>query len=109
LAEMNKMIRFLVSDEQKKLIQEKMKKTRIRNMSNYLRKMAINGYIINLDLSCIDKMLPLLRNATNNINQIAKRINQTENIYQQDMDDVKIKVDEIWNMTEKILLKFVDI
>ena len=109
MAEMNTLIRFLVSDEQKKMIQEKMKKTRIRNMSNYLRKMAINGYIINLDLSCIDEMLPLLRNATNNINQIAKRVNQTENIYQQDIANIKAKVDEIWKMTEKILLKFVDI
>jgi len=103
LAEKEILIRFLVSDEQKKLIQEKMKLTGIRNMSGYLRKMAIDGYIINVDLSCIKEMIPLLRNATNNMNQIAKRVNETGNIYQKDIAEVNAKVDGIWDMMEQIL------
>ena len=103
MAEKEILIRFLVSDEQKKLIQEKMKLAGIRNMSGYLRKMAIDGYVIRLDLSCIKDMIPLLRNATNNINQIAKRINETGNVYQQDIADVTARIDGIWDMTEQIL------
>ena len=105
MAEKETLIRFLVSDEQKKLIQEKMKLAGIRNMSGYLRKMAIDGYVIKVDLSCIKDMIPLLRNATNNINQISKRVNETGNVYQQDIADVTAKVDGIWDMTEQILLK----
>ena len=103
LAEKETLIRFLVSDEQKKLIQEKMKLAGIRNMRGYLRKMAIDGYVTRLDLSCIKEMIPLLRNATNNINQITKRVNETGNVYQQDIADVTAKVDGIWDMTEQIL------
>jgi len=103
------LIRFLVTDEQKKLIQEKMKLGGISNMSMYIRKMVLDGYIIKLDLSSINEVIPLLRSATNNINQIAKRVNATENIYRQDIADVNTKVDEIWDMMEKILMKFVNL
>ena len=103
MAEKNILMRFLVSKEEKELIQKKIAQTRIRNMSGYLRKMAIDGYIINVDLSCIKEMLPLLRNVTNNINQIAKRVNETGNVYQQDIAEVNAKVDGIWDMTEQIL------
>lgn len=103
LAERNILIRFLVSKEEKELIQKKITQTCIRNMSGYLRKMAINGYIINVDLSCIKDMIPRLRNATNNINQIAKRANETGNVYQPDIAEVNAKVDGIWDMTEQIL------
>ena len=109
MAEKETLIRFLVSNEQKKLIQEKMKLAGIRNMSGYLRKIAIDGYVIRLDLSCIKEMIPLLRNATNNINQISKRVNETGNIYQQDIAHVNKKVDGIWDMTEQILKNLADI
>ena len=109
MAEKETLIRFLVSDKQKELIQEKMRLAGIRNMSGYLRKMAIDGYVIKVDLSCIKDMIPLLRNATNNINQIAKRVNETGNVYQQDIADVTAKVDGIWDMTEQILMKLAGI
>ena len=93
------LIRFLATDEQKKLIQEKMK----------LGGIALDGYIIKLDLSSINEIIPLLRSATNNINQIAKRVNATENIYQQDIAEVNAKVDEIWDMMRQLLMKFVNL
>lgn len=103
------LVRFLVSDEQKKLIQAKMNECGIENMSNYLRKMSLGGYIIHLDLSCIKEMIPLLRNTTNNFNQIAKRANETGNVYDTDIADVSGKVDEIWEMTNEILKKLASI
>ena len=109
MAEKDILIRFLVSKEHKELIQEKMKLAGTTNMSGYLRKMSLDGYIIKVDLSCVNEMTRLLSNATNNINQITKRVNETGNVYQEDISEVKAKVNDIWDMVNQLLLKFIDI
>lgn len=58
-------------------------------MSTYLRKIATDGYLLNVDLSCFDKMLEDIHGVSKNINQIAKRINATNNIYAVDMQELK--------------------
>ena len=74
-------LRFRVTPEEKSMIEEKMTQVGTSNMEAYLRKMSIDGYILKLDLPEIKEMISLLRRSSNNLNQIAKRINQTGRLY----------------------------
>jgi len=94
---------FRVSEQELALISERMKLTGIQNREAYLRKMAIDGYILNLDLSGIQKMIGLLGNAANNLNQIAKRVNISQSIYKDDIKDLQENYNKLWE-TSKIIL-----
>ena len=85
----NIQIKFRVTEEERALIEEKMKKVPTRNMEAYLWKMAIDGYIIQVDHSHIKKMTAELQRIGININQIARRANATENVYQEDIEEIK--------------------
>lgn len=80
---------FKLSATELDLIQQKKALAGIRNTSAYLRKMAIDGYIINLDLKQLNEISRLLRITSNNVNQMAKRANETGSIYETDVADVK--------------------
>ena len=75
----------------------------IRNREAYLRKMAFDGYVVRLDLADVRKMVSLLTNATNNLNQIAKRANETRNIYQSDIKDLQAHYEKLWEQADAIL------
>jgi hypothetical protein len=75
----------------------------IRNREAYLRKMVLDGYILRLDLSDVKEMTRLLSNATNNLNQIAKRANETRNIYESDIKDIQAHYDRLWEQADAIL------
>lgn len=94
---------FRVSEQELALISERMKLTGIQNREAYLRKMAIDGYILNLDLSDIQKMIGLLGNAANNLNQIAKRVNISQSIYKDDIKDLQENYNKLWEMSKIIL------
>ena len=64
-------------------------------INSYIRKMALNGYIIKLDLSPILEPVKLMRNISNNINQISTRINSTNNIYTEDIAELKEKYSQL--------------
>ncbi len=97
------MIRFRIHDGDRELIKKRMKESGISNMSDYIRKMAIDGYVIRLDLSDVKEVSRLLRINANNINQIAKRANETGCIYQADIKTVQRQQEEIWKMMKAIL------
>ncbi len=97
------LIRFRIHDGDRELIKKRMKESGISNMSDYIRKMAIDGYVIRLDLSDVKEVSRLLRINANNINQIAKRANETGCIYQADIKTVKKQQEEIWQMMKAIL------
>jgi len=101
----NAQIKFRVTEEERALIEEKMKKVPTRNMEAYLRKMAIDGYIIQVDHSHIKKMTAELQRIGININQIARRANATENVYQEDIEEIKGALKEIWRLQRLSLLK----
>lgn len=86
---------FKLSTKEMELIHQKKALTGIRNTSAYLRKMAIDGYIINLDIKQLNEISKLLRIVSNNINQMAKRANETGSIYKTDVADVKKHLDSI--------------
>ena len=98
-------INFRVTAEELKLIESRMAQTGITNRRAYLLKMATDGQVIHLDVGGVNEMVRLLSNATNNINQIAKRVNETRNFYAHDLYDLRRQYDDIWGHIEKMLGK----
>lgn len=95
-----------VSEEEKEIIDEKMKLSGTNNMRGYLRKMAVEGYIVYVDMSNVQELVVLLRSITNNINQIAKRTNETGNFYAEEMKELQKQYQKIWCSVEQILNQF---
>ena len=81
----------------------------IRNRESYLRKMCLDGYVIRLDLSDVKDMTRLLANATNNLNQIAKRANETRNIYESDIKNIQEHYGLLWGKVNEIMCKLAEI
>ena len=75
------------------------------NLRAYLRKMAIDGYIVNLDMNSVVELVKLLRSISNNVNQIARRCNSTHNLYAQDVDDLRRGYNEVWGQISELLKK----
>lgn len=95
-----------VTEQERQLIAEKMKQLPTQNLSAYARKMLIDGYIILLDMPEIKAHSMQLQKIGGNLNQIAKRINETGHIYANDMDEVKWLMNEIWKSERRLLLQF---
>lgn len=74
------------------------------NLSAYLRKMAIDGYVINLNISEISELISLLRRVNNNINQIAKKVNSTDRIYMSELEEIQNHQADIWDIANRIVL-----
>ena len=97
-------MKFWVTEEEKALIEEKMKLLPTRRYGAYLRKMAIDGYIIYTDTADIKAMNKELSAIGRNINQIAKRLNADGFVYDADIQEIKERLDEIWQLQRRILL-----
>lgn len=91
-------IEFCVTEQEKKLIQHKMAQLGTHNMGAYLRKMAIDGYIIKVDYTEQKKLAAAVSRAAANINQICRRINSTGHFYENDVAALKEKQAEIWEL-----------
>ncbi|SFG07032.1 mobilisation protein (MobC) [Lachnospiraceae bacterium C7] len=78
-------------------------------MSSYIRKIAINGYLISLDLSDLKEIRRLLSISSNNLNQYAKRANETGSIYKTDIEELKKQQDELWEMLREIMSRLASI
>ncbi len=98
-------IKFYVTEEEKNLIEEKMKLIPTHNMAEYLRKMAIDGYVIQVDHTDIKAMTAEIQKIGVNVNQIAKRVNSTGSVYQEDIEEIKGVLAEIWRLQRLSLLK----
>ena len=88
-------IKFRVTEEERALIEQKMKLVPTRNMEAYLRKMAIDGYIIQIDHADIKAMTAEIQKIGVNINHIARRVNDTGSVYQEDIEEIKGELAEI--------------
>lgn len=104
MSKREKRIHFLVSKEEEEQIQARMELIGVKNRNAYLRKMALNGYCINLDLRDVKELVSLLRRCSNNLNQYAKRANETGSIYQDDIKDVQERLDEVWDAAKEMLV-----
>ena len=96
---------FATTDADNESIQKKMKLFGIKNKSTFFRVMILNGYMLKLDLPEIRETIRLLKNLTNNVNQIAKRLHEHGSMYETEIDDIKQRVDEIWTVFKKILAR----
>jgi protein-tyrosine-phosphatase len=86
-----------------------MREAGIKSKEAYFRKMSLDGYVIKLDLSCVNELVSLLRNATNNLNQIARRVNETRSIYGDDINDLREQYGRLWEKAEEIMRKLAEI
>ena len=105
----NIVIRFRVTPEEREMIESKMAQFGTSNMAAYLRKISIDGYVVRLDLPELREMVSLLRRSGNNINQIAKRVNETSRIYDADIDCLKENQEKIWSAANGILTRLVNV
>lgn len=103
MARQDGMIYVRVTKEEWKKIHERMEEAGMKNLSAYIRKMALNGYLVHLDLSDVREVLRLLRISSNNLNQYAKRANETGSIYEADIKDLQKSHREILSMMGDIL------
>lgn len=99
---------FRVTEEERDMIRRRQEQTGIINTRAYLLKMAVDGRVIRVELNSVNEMVRLLSNATNNINQIAKRVNETYSVYAADLNEIMARQDEIWVQQKKILRRIGD-
>ena len=96
---------FRTTEAEDNVIRQKMKTFGIRNRASFYRAMILNGYLLKLDLPDIRELLRLMKNLTNNVNQIAKRMNERGSIYDTEIDEILEKQEKIWNILNQILDK----
>lgn len=109
MREKDQMLHFRVSKAELNAIREKMQELGTHNMAAYLRKMALDGYCIRLDLGDLKKVVSLMRFASNNLNQYAKKANETGSIYLEDIQDLKIRFEQIWSELKEIHIRLASI
>jgi predicted flavoprotein YhiN len=96
-------IYFKVTNEERALIEQKMALAGVRNMSAYIRKMCIDGYIVQLQIKELDECAKLLRYTSNNVNQIARRVNSGGGVYPDEVDEITAKLTEASGLFGNIL------
>ncbi len=96
-------LKFRVTPEERELIERKMEQLGTTNMAAYLRKMAIDGYAVNLELPELRDMVSLLRRSSNNLNQLTRRVHETGRFYDADLEDLRQSYDGLWDAAQKIL------
>ncbi len=98
----NVQMHFRVSEEEKNRIYQKMEQVGISSIGAYLRKMALNGYCITMDMSDVKEMTRLLRTTANNINQYAKKANETGSIYAEDILEMQKNQQKLWDQMKAL-------
>ena len=96
-------LKFRVTPEERDLIEKKMEQLGTTNMAAYLRKMAIDGYAVNLELPELREMVSLLRRSSNNLNQLTRRVHETGRFYDADLEELRQSYNGLWDAAQKIL------
>ena len=94
-----------INDEERAQIQARMALAGTKNMSAFIRKMALDGRIILLDMDEIKTLVSLLRRTSANVNQIAKRVNATSRVYENDLAEIQNRLGEVWSALDMVLRK----
>ena len=98
-----------VTEEEYAQIQARMALAGTKNMSAFIRKMAIDGRIILLDMAEIKTLVSLLRRTSANVNQIAKRVNSTSRVYENDLAEIQNRLGEVWVALDDVFRKLLEI
>ena len=109
MKERSKEIHVLLTPEEFDQIHQRMEKAGIRTRSAFIRKMALDGIVVKLDLPEVRELTSLLRRSSNNLNQIAKRANTTGSFYEEDINDMKENQERIWELTREIVARLSEI
>lgn len=96
-------LKFRVTRSERALIEQKMAQLGTTNMAAYLRKMAIDGFVVNLELPELGELVSLLRRSSNNLNQLTRRVHETGRVYDADMEDLRQGQERLWDAAQKIL------
>ena len=94
-----------INDEERAQIQTRMALAGTKNMSAFIRKMALDGRIILLDMDEIKTLVSILRRTSANVNQIAKRVNATSRVYENDLAEIQNRLGEVWSALDMMLRK----
>ena len=105
----NVALNFRVSQEELKVIQQKMEQFGTTNREAYLRKMALDGYMVKLELPELKEIVSLLRRSSNNLNQLTRRVHETGRIYDSDLEDISQRQEQLWDGIRNIMLKLAKI
>lgn len=96
-------LKFRVTPEEQALIHQKMEQYGTENMAAYLRKMAIDGYVVRLDLPELRELVSLLRRSSNNLNQLTRRVHETGRFYDADLEDLRQNYNQLWEAARHVL------
>ena len=98
-------VQFYLDDDEQYILDEKFRVSGMKSKSAFLRKLILYGYVYDVDYSYLRNYNTELGRISSNLNQIAKRINSTGNIYQEDMDEVKELMNKVWHTQKSMLSK----
>ena len=102
-------LNFRVSEEELAAIEGKMEQLGILNREAYLRKMALDGYAVRLDLPELKELLSLLRRHSSNLNQLVRRANTTGRVYEADLADIAKRQEQLWESMREVLNRLASI
>ena len=105
----NQQLHFRVSKPELERIRNKMEASGILSIGSYLRKMALDGYCLHLDLPQLRRMAYLLQMCSNNLNQYAKVANENGQIYTADLEDLRARLDELISIGKQILSRLAEL
>ena len=100
---------FWVSADEMELIQQKMAQLGTKNLSAYLRKMSVDGYVVQLDLPELKELVSLLRLSSNNLNQLTRKVHETGRIYDVDLEDISQRQEQLWDGVKEILTQLLSL
>jgi uncharacterized phage infection (PIP) family protein YhgE len=98
-------IKFHVSPEEKAIIDKKKHQMGTNCTATYCRKMSLDGFVVKLDFAELRDWTSNLRRTSNNFNQIAKRVNSTNRIYDADIENMRETLDDLWNGLNELLTR----
>ena len=96
-------LNFRVSPEELALIEQKLAQLGTKNREAYLRKMALDGYVVRLELPELKELVSLMRYSSNNLNQLARRAHETGRIYDADLEDITRRQEALWDGVHQVL------
>ena len=102
-------LNFRVTEREKQLIEERMQEIGTTNREAYLRKIAIDGMLVKLEVPELKEIVSLMRRTSNNVNQIARRLNENGRIYEVDITDVQNQQEQLWDMLNSLITKISEI
>ena len=105
MGRLNEKLKFRISAEEVERIKVKMEDAGIMSMSAYIRKMALDGICVRMDLADVRQLVILLRRCSNNLEQYARKVNETGSVYAAEIANLQNRLDEIWELTRQSLAR----